>query len=252
MMHFQTVQDYNSLGASAAAFVLDALRQKPDLLLCAATGHSPTSCYAALAAAYKHEPALFSRLRVIKLDEWYGLPMDHPATCEHYLQQHLLRPLHLSSDRYISLRSDAPDPEAECSRVQQALAEAGPIDICVLGLGKNGHLALNEPADFLAPHVYVATLDRQSREHAMLKGSGITPERGLTLGMADILSSAAIVLLVAGAGKAPHLEALRTARISTQLPASFLWLNSNVTVFSDSLLVRSFGDDVFHVMSQME
>src|SRR4029079_13542626 len=102
---------------------------------CAASGRTPTRTYELLARRRGDEPALFQRLRVIKLDEWEGLAMDDPGSCELHLRRHLLDPLEVPPERYTGFRGDAIAPEAECAHIAGVLEERGPIGLCVLGLG---------------------------------------------------------------------------------------------------------------------
>ncbi len=225
--------DYDTLSLEAALMITEGIKKNNRALLCAATGGSPTGTYAQLKQSYDLQPALFSRLRVIKLDEWAGLPMNNPATCESYLQKNLIIPLHITTDRYISFQSDPEDPEGECRRIQTDLKKNGPIDICILGLGMNGHLALNEPETFLEAETHVAQLSASSLTHPMIGETKIKPSYGLTLGMADILQSAFILLLISGSKKKDITSALLKGKISTALPASFLWLHPNAVCLID-------------------
>jgi galactosamine-6-phosphate isomerase len=218
------VDDPEAVAHRAADHIVYALEQKPDLLLCAATGGSPTRTYEMLVERHRQTPALFEKLRVIKLDEWGGVPMDHPGTCETYLQEKLIGPLGITADRYISFRSDA-EPLEECDRVFHALWRWGRIDLCILGLGMNGHLALNEPAAVLQSLPHRAELAPSSQQHPMIRDSKTRITYGLTLGMSDILHSRDILLLVHGNAKAGPYHELFSRRISTQFPASFLWLH---------------------------
>lgn len=230
--------DYESLSRGAMGLIMEQLRANPSLLLCAATGETPTLTYDLLAAQRKHQQNLFHSLHVVKLDEWGGLPMDDPGSCEMYLQNHLIQPLGIPAERYLGFRSDVSDPKLECSRIQDALEKQRPIDLCVLGLGANGHLALNEPADELCPHAHVAQLSEQSLKHTMLAHSK-QPSYGMTLGMADILQSKTILLLVSGAHKRNVLQRLLSGAISTKFPASFLWLHNKVVVMCDQKAVSA-------------
>jgi galactosamine-6-phosphate isomerase len=227
------LDDYDALSREAASLIISELKKNRKALLCAATGGSPTGTYASLKQSFDRQPELFSRLRVIKLDEWGGLPMNNPSTCERYLQKHVIGPLHITSDRYISFHSDPKDPASESSRIQQELKKAGPIDICILGLGMNGHLALNEPDSFLESESHVAKLSASSLTHPMIGETGMKPSYGLTLGMADILQSSCILLIISGTKKKEITSALMKRQISTTLPASFLWLHPNVTCLVD-------------------
>jgi galactosamine-6-phosphate isomerase len=169
----------------------------------------------------------------MKLDEWHGLPMNDPGTCESYLRTRLLQPLKIGDDRYYTFNSDSGCPKAECKVMQSLLDGQGPIDFCVLGLGTNGHIAFNEPAAALTAHSHVATLARSSQFHPMVAGLGIKPQHGLTLGMADLFQSRMILLLVSGAAKRDIVQNLLSQRITTTLPASLLWLHPNAVCLFD-------------------
>jgi galactosamine-6-phosphate isomerase len=235
-MNITYCQDYEEMSEKAARLVTREIRERKDLLLCAATGNSPAGLYARLAGQGAQDPAGFGALRIIKLDEWGGLPENHPATCEHYLRTRLVDPLRIGPERYVSFRSDPPDPAAECARIQAALDAGGPIDLCVLGLGRNGHLGFNEPAAALEPHCHVARLSETSQGHAMVQTLPDKPAFGLTLGMRDVLLARRIVLLVWGSDKAEPLRALLSGRITTQLPASLLWLHPRVDCLIGGLI----------------
>jgi galactosamine-6-phosphate isomerase len=186
-----------------------------------------------LIEARRRTPALFERARVIKLDEWGGLDMDDPASCETYLQARFIQPLGISAERYFAWNSRPADPTGECARVAAWLAANGPIDVCLLGIGTNGHLGLNEPDESLRSGPHVARLTDESAGHGMLKTARRQPEFGLTLGMADLLQSRQIVLLASGESKAIQMERLSWGEVFTDCPATFLWLHPRVTVFAD-------------------
>jgi len=218
-----------ALAEKASSDIVAAIQKKPDLLLCAATGNTPTTTYQHLVT----KQHLFStdQMRILKLDEWGGVPAHHPGTCESYLQTHLIKPLKIDPARYFSFQSDPTDPVSECQRIQQILQQERPIDLCVLGLGLNGHLAFNEPGVYLHPNCHVAQLTKDSLGHSMAKDMQGVNLYGLTLGMSDILASKQILLLISGASKKAITQSLLEGKISTHLPASFLWLHNNVKVF---------------------
>ena len=228
-MRFTVCDDYEAMSRHAAALMTEAVRRKPALLFCAASGGSPTRAYELFAA----DKQMGAQLRVLKLDEWAGLAMDDAASCEAYLQRHLIGPLNLPPDRYYSLNNAAEDLPAECAALQQRLAEIGPIDLCLLGVGLNGHLALNEPADVLQPGCHVAKLAESSKNHPMLAGRDASLSHGLTIGMADILQSNHILALVSGARKRDVMKQLLRHEITPLFPASFLWLHGNVDFLCD-------------------
>lgn len=227
-MKIEITETYADLSQRASSIIIDQLKGNKKLLLCAATGGSPTGTYQRLVGEYKANPQLFDELRIIKLDEWGGVPLDQPGTCESYLQKYLLQPLQIPDSRYFGFDSNANDPLKECEIVQYKLSQEGPIDLCILGLGMNGHLALNEPADFLNPHCHISALTPSSLVHPMALEMAEKPSYGLTLGMADIFNSKTILLIVSGVQKKAIVKAFLSQKITNQLPASFLWLHPNV------------------------
>jgi galactosamine-6-phosphate isomerase len=227
-MQITYCSSYGEMSHVAAALVREALKEKPKLLLCVATGASPEGLYKELATTAGTQIELFSQMQILKLDEWGGIPENHPVTCEYFLRKKLLVPLDIPAERYISFASDPEDPEAECNRIRSKLKTEGPIDICILGLGANGHLALNEPAAKLEPFCHVAALTKESLQHPMIASLEQKPKYGLTLGMKEILDSRKIIMLVSGEGKKKIAEKFLEGKVSTYLPASFLWQHPHV------------------------
>jgi galactosamine-6-phosphate isomerase len=228
-MHIVQCDSYQELSELSCSLLIDQLKVKPTSLICVASGGSPTGIYAELVK--RKEEAPLQEASFIKLDEWYGLPMDHPGTSEYYVQKHVLKPLNISPENYISFNSQPKSAEAECQRVEDYLIKNGPIDLCILGIGMNGHIALNEPAEYLQPNAHVADLSASSLTHPMIKDAETDLKQGLTLGVGDLLKSKKIVLLVNGPHKKEIMDKFLTGMVTTQLPASLLWLHPDVHCF---------------------
>jgi galactosamine-6-phosphate isomerase len=146
---------------------------------------------------------------------------------------HLLQPPRVSEDRYFTFESNPADAKAECDKINNTLKTQGPIDVCVLGIGTNGHICFNEPAAALTAHAHVATLAKSSQSHSMVASSGTPPTSGLTIGMADIFQSKLILLLVSGASKREIVRKLLSQQVTTEVPASLLWLHPNAICLVD-------------------
>jgi galactosamine-6-phosphate isomerase len=232
-MRLEVVRDYEILSQRAEGVIVGALRRSPSLRLGVATGATPARTYERLARRHQTEPGLFSALRIVGLDEWLGLPAGHAGSCRRYIRERLLRPLGIPAGHYQGFRPDAPSPAAEADRMSRWLARYSPLDLCVLGLGRNGHLLMNEPALALPPLAHVARLAESTRQHTMLEGLASPPRRGLTLGLAEILRSRKVLLLVSGAAKRSALTRTLAGTVTTHCPASFLWLHPDVTVICD-------------------
>jgi galactosamine-6-phosphate isomerase len=249
-------ETYEEISSRAAEIILAELRKKPDLLLCAAGGSTPTRAYELLVDAYHTNPRAFDSLRIVKLDEWGGIEMDDPRSCETQLQRQLIKPLGITPDRFYSLESNSKAPELDCKKRRECIASMGPIDLCILGLGMNGHIGMNEPAPALKPWTHVARLAEVSLQHPMLDisdrlllnippyqradrlqqdttimahPSRPLPTYGVTLGMTEILASREVLLMVNGEKKRDAVRRLMQHEITTDFPASFLWLHSNWT-----------------------
>ncbi|MCR9228948.1 MAG: galactosamine-6-phosphate isomerase [Flavobacteriaceae bacterium] len=227
-MNSLSFADYGAMSAHAGHIVLSELKKKKELRICAATGNSPTGTYKFLARQYMNRPELFKGLHIVKLDEWGDLPGTHPGSCEYYLQEHLLKPLNISNDRYTGFGTNPQNARLECEKIQQKIENQGSIDLCILGLGKNGHIGFNEPNEHLQPFCHVAQLSGTSLNHGMVKGISPKPSFGMTLGMQNILAAKKIILLVYGTGKEEAISILQKKIITPKLPASFLWLHPNV------------------------
>ena len=139
----------------------------------------------------------------------------------------------LDFKRNFGFTSNPVNPTEEVARIQKVLEKEQPIDLCILGLGANGHIAFNEPATALRSHCHIAQLSPQSMQHSMAVEMKEKPTYGLTLGMADIMRSKTIVLLITGAHKRAITKAFLSKKITTQLPASLLWLHPNAFCFVD-------------------
>jgi galactosamine-6-phosphate isomerase len=227
-MKITKFSDYASMSVHASQIIIDDLTNKKDLRLGAATGGSPTGMYAELAKSFQNNPVLFDHLQVIKLDEWGIIPMSHPDSCQSYLKQHLLGPLNVSLERYQEFDTNNPDLFAECKRVQDSIDQNGPLDIVILGLGKNGHIGFNEPAESLQVDCHKAILAESTIQHDPALSQGTEPAFGLTLGLRSILQAKKIIFLVTGSGKEEAIKKFMEKSITTSLPASFLWLHPNV------------------------
>ncbi len=223
--------DPETVGRTAASMIAHQFRAKPDTVLCTASGASPIPTYDHLASL---TPGQTGQIRIVKLDEWLGLPMTDPHTCESFHRRHLLTPLAISDDRYVTINSQPADPGAECARVSAAIAQLGGIDLAILGIGRNGHLGLNEPNAALHPFCHVEHLAPASMQHPMLDGAIPGVHRGITLGMHEILSARRILLLATGPQKAAPIRTLLARQVTTTFPASFLWLHPDVTCLCDA------------------
>ncbi|MCM4166277.1 Glucosamine-6-phosphate deaminase 1 [Arenibacter antarcticus] len=232
-MEIHYCSDYEKMTQMAFERLISELRDNPEQLLCPSKGTSTLGLYKKMAAHYQKEAAIFERLTIIKLDEWGGIPGCGPNSSETHLKTYLLDPLKITEERYISFDSSPVDAKKECDRMDNEIQERGPIDICILGMGKNGHLGFNEPANHLIPNCHIAELSPTSLMSSMAESMPDKPSYGLTMGMATILQSKKIILLLTGEDKKHTIKKLLNKEITSFLPASFLWLHPQVYCYLD-------------------
>jgi galactosamine-6-phosphate isomerase len=232
-IHIDVAENCESMSAMASEQIAQVVSAKSDAVLCLAAGRTPTRAYELLGQRYRRGEFSTDRLRIVKLDEWCGLPMNDQGTCEVYLQRHVIAPLDIRVGHYVGFRSDPDDPQTEVARVQKAIDALAPFRLTVLGLGKNGHVGFNEPNAELTEHVHVAKLEETTSQHPMVQHSA--PLRyGMTLGMNDILRSEEILMVVSGAEKADQLRRLVRGEVTPIFPVSFLHKHPRVRVIADS------------------
>ncbi len=204
-------KDHESVSHSAAQEIISLVKQNPHLVMCLSTGSTPKLMYGLLQKSHDSMPGLFKSVRVIAIDEWAEIPENDPCSCDYYLQQHVIGPLEISDSHYLRFKCNAKKPSEECQRIQTELARLGSIDLCILGLVLNGHIAMNEPGTELNPNVHLAELSEEIKQHPMLASKTIRPSHGYTLGMSDILSSKRIIMLATGNSVSDYLKALEIA-----------------------------------------
>lgn len=232
-MNITYLDSYAALSEKASSIIVKEVEANPSLLFCAATGGSPTGMYAEMAK----KKEVFQQMRVIKMDEWGIIPLSHKDSCETYLHQHLLGPLEIPTSRYTTFDTSPEMVEAECKRINEFIDSNGPLDICILGLGKNGHIAFNEPAETLQADFHKAILAESTIQHDPALSAGSEPAYGLCVGMKGIMQSKKIIFLITGKGKQDALKRILTKQIGSDCPASFLWLHPNVECLIDSSAV---------------
>jgi glucosamine-6-phosphate deaminase len=224
------------LARTLAVQIAASLGQRPATVLGLATGRTPIRLYHELGSLHANGQADFSRATTFNLDEFLGIPGDHPASYRMFMQEHLFSRVNLPPEQIHFLDGAAADPDAECQRYETAVVAAGGIDLQILGIGTNGHIGFNEPAKTLAARSHRVTLRSSTRRaNATLFGGDIerVPSEALSMGMATILHARRIVMIATGKSKAKCVERTVRGPIETRMPASFLQLHRDVELVLD-------------------
>jgi glucosamine-6-phosphate deaminase len=150
----------DTAAAFAARWLARRVERNPKSVLALAAGSTMVPVYAAIAAAHERDGLSFAHCRAFDLDEYAGLAPDDPRSFRHFVQRHLVERVRMPESAHQAPDGRAADLDAECARYEAAITEAGGIDLAVLGLGRNGHLAFNEPGASLAGRTRVEVLMR--------------------------------------------------------------------------------------------
>lgn len=231
-MKVSVFKDERTLAKTLATQIAATLKETPDTVFGLPTGRTPIRLYHELGSLH----ADFSRATTFNLDEFLGVGPEHPGSYRAFMQQHLFSRVNLAPERIHMLNGAAPDPEGECARYEAAIADAGGIDLQVLGIGTNGHIGFNEPARELAARTHRVTLKESTRRsNAALFGGDVdkVPKEALSMGMGTILHARRIVLIATGKSKARGIDLVVNGPITTKMPASFLQVHSNVELMVD-------------------
>jgi len=221
--------------ARAAELVEQIVRTKPDAVLALPAGNTPRPVYAELARRHREEGLSFGRATAFTLDEYAGIAADHHASFRRYMIEELYRHVDLPRAAAHGPDARAADLDAECARYEGAIAAAGGIDLCLLGVGGNGHIAFNEPGSpFDSRTRLVALADDSRAAVAGAFGGEAVPTRALTIGIATILAARRCVLLAYGAGKAGVTARAIQDPPTPALPASALQLHPDATIVLDA------------------
>jgi glucosamine-6-phosphate deaminase len=234
-MKITVFHDERMLARTLATQIAAALAAKPDLVLGLPTGRTPIRLYHELGAMRAKGQVDFSRAVTFNLDEFLGVPPEHPGSYRAFMEQHLFSRVNLSPDRINVLDGATPDPEAECARYDAAIDAAGGIDLQLLGIGTNGHIGFNEPARELVSGTHRVELKASTRRsNAALFGGdeNHVPREALSMGM-GILKARRIVMIATGKSKAKCVDRVVNGPITTKLPASFLQLHGDVEILVD-------------------
>jgi glucosamine-6-phosphate deaminase len=224
------------LARLAADAVQKLLEARPEAVLGLATGSSPLAVYDELARRHAQEGLSFARARAFMLDEYVGLGADHPERYRNVIEKQFAARVDLAPGAVQGPDGLAADLPAACAAYEAAITDAGGVDLQLLGIGTDGHIAFNEPGSSLASRTRIKTLTKQTREdNARFFGGSVeqVPRHCLTQGLATIMSARHLVLLASGRAKAEAVHQLVEGPISAMWPATIMQTHPHATVLVD-------------------
>nr|WP_275983819.1 glucosamine-6-phosphate deaminase [Paenibacillus hamazuiensis] len=239
MLKFDSTEKLNEAGAGIITGLIQTNRRA---VLGLATGGTPVGIYGEVVASYRRGLVSFKEVTTFNLDEYVGLPEEHPESYHSYMEQHLLRHIDLPREQAHIPNGNAADLQEECRRYDALLDKAGQIDLQLLGLGHNGHIGFNEPDHALISGAHVVTLREETRQAnaRFFPSLADVPTQAITMGVGTILKAKMILLVVRGADKAEIVHRALTGPITTDCPASLLQTHPHLVVLLDNEAGRLF------------
>lgn len=234
-MLLRITDSYEAMSKEAATIVADRIRRKPNLVLGLATGSTPLGLYKELIRMHKEEGLSFAKVTTFNLDEYVGLPRTHDQSYYYFMWENLFK--HIDIDpRYIHVPDGmASDVEAHCEWYDNEIKKWGGIDLQILGIGANGHIAFNEPGSSLGSRTRIKTLTEQTiKDNArFFKSMDEVPRLAITMGIGTIMEAKEVILLANKASKADAIKAAVEGPITHMVPASIIQMHRKAYVIID-------------------
>jgi glucosamine-6-phosphate deaminase len=228
--------DAQTIAATAAGAIAELLHRRPDAVLGLATGSSPLALYDELVARHQAGQVSFARAKAFMLDEYVGLPADHPERYRNVIDRAFASRVDLAPDAVQGPDGLAADLPAACAAYDQAIRDAGGVDLQILGIGSDGHIAFNEPGSSLASRTRVKTLTTQTiSDNARFFGgdAAAVPRHVLTQGLGTIMEARHLVLMATGRAKAEAVHHMVEGGVTAMWPGSLLQFHPHATVLLD-------------------
>lgn len=219
----------------AAGILADHVRRKPNTVLGLATGSTPINVYRELIRLHRESNLDFSKVTTFNLDEYVGLGPKHPQSFRYFMQGQLFDHVNIDPANTFVPDGRALDFESHCRQYEQRITDAGGIDLQLLGIGVDGHIAFNEPGSSLGSRTRLKTLASETiRQNAkFFQDDEQVPRLALTMGVGTILESRRCLLLATGAHKASAIRSMIEGPVTAQITASALQLHREVIAIVD-------------------
>jgi glucosamine-6-phosphate deaminase len=224
------------LGREAARMVANAVRRNPALRLGLATGSTMLAMYQELVRLHQRESLDFSRVITFNLDEYLGLSSNHPQSFHNFMQENFFAHVDVDpSNIHIPDGSIKGNYQRYCASYEEAIRNAGGIDLQILGIGRNGHIGFNEPTSSLGSRTRLKVLSKETIQdnRKFFASEDEIPQCAITMGIGTILESRRILLLASGSPKAAAIAKAIEGPLTASVTASALQLHSDVTFIID-------------------
>jgi len=228
-------KNYDKLSQEAAKVVADRLKKKPNLVLGLATGSTPLGLYKELIRMHKYEGLDFSKVTTFNLDEYIGIPPSHDQSYHYFMQKNFFDSINIDP-RYIHVpQGMAKDVTLFCEWYEERILSFGGIDVQILGIGANGHIAFNEPGSSLGSRTRIKTLTPTTREDnkRFFKKDEDVPKYAITMGVGTIMDAKELLLVASGNSKSGAIKLAVEGPLTAMCPASIIQMHKEAFVIVD-------------------
>ena len=234
-MKIYVADDYKGMSRKAASIIASQVTLKPNSVLGLATGSTPIGMYEQLVEWHKNGELDFSAVKTVNLDEYVGLAPEHDQSYRYFMNDNLFNHVNIDKANTHVPNGLAADPAAECARYDSVVEEMGGVDIQVLGMGHNGHIGFNEPADHFPLGTNLVDLQESTinANARFFASKDEVPKQAMTMGIHTIMKAKKILVVVNGEGKADIVKKAFTGPVTPQVPASILQLHPDVVLVGD-------------------
>ncbi len=246
-------KDYDELSRQAALLVLDVLNAKPNAVLGMATGSTPLGLYKELVRLHQESKVDFSHVTTFNLDEYVGLAVDHPQSYHYFMHEHFFKHVNIPPQNINIPSGSTSNYPAFCAWYEERIAECGGIDLQILGIGTDGHIAFNEPASSLSSRTRLKTLSKQTIDDnaRFFDRREDVPVYAITMGVGTILEARKLILLASGKAKADAIAKAVEGPVTSMITASAIQWHADVKVLVDEdaaskLELRDYYDFIYN------
>lgn len=228
-------KSYDEVSRLGAYIYAEQIWRKHNSVLGLATGGTPVGMYKYLVNMHKDGMLDFSGVTTFNLDEYYPMSKSHEQSYDYFMWKNLFSHINIKRENVNLPNGGAADPQKACEEYENKIKFSGGIDLQLLGIGNNGHIAFNEPEDTLHVRTHVTGLTENTIEAnaRFFASSDEVPRRAITMGMGSIMKARRIVMLITGESKAKVVKQMFNGMITPQIPASLLQLHNDVVVLLD-------------------
>ena len=243
-MRLIRAKDYQDVSRKVANIISAQVILKPDCVLGLATGSSPVGAYQQLIKWCDKGDVDFSQTKSVNLDEYVGLSAEHDQSYAYFMRNNLFDHINIDLSNTNLPNGLEPDAAKECARYDKVIAQLGGVDLQLLGIGGNGHIGFNEPADHFSTGTNLVDLAASTiaANARFFENESMVPRQAYTMGMLGIMQAKRIVMIATGASKAQAVYDSFCGPVTPQVPASILQLHPDFVLVADEEALSLVGD----------